>query len=125
MPTLLAAAGEPGIAASLRAGYRAGGRSYKVHLDGYDMTGMLSGTGPGERSTVFYFDDNGNFNALRGSSTCAPTPSKPRSIPASTRIFLPTSCGCSFRRRWKSASGWLLSETSRHGSPRPASASTR
>jgi arylsulfatase len=38
LPTCLAAAGEPGIKAKLMAGgVEAIGRSYKVHLDGYNF----------------------------------------------------------------------------------------
>ena len=65
LPTLLSAAGEENIAAKLRRGHRAGDRSYRVYLDGYDQTGLLAGEGPGKRKQFFYFDDNGNFNALR------------------------------------------------------------
>ena len=65
LPTLLAAAGEPDMASKLKAGYRAGDRNFKVHLDGYDQTPLLSGKGPGARQNIFYFDDNANFNAMR------------------------------------------------------------
>ena len=65
LPTLLAAAGEPGIGDKLKAGYRAGDKTFKVHLDGYDQSALLAGTGPGVRETIYYFDDNANFNALR------------------------------------------------------------
>ncbi len=37
-PTLVAAAGDPNIAAELQKGKQLGGRTYKVHLDGYDQT---------------------------------------------------------------------------------------
>jgi hypothetical protein len=65
LPTLLAAAGEPGMNAKLKSGYRAGDKTFKVYLDGFDQTPVLSGTGPGARETIFYFDDNANFNAIR------------------------------------------------------------
>ena len=65
LPTLLAAAGEPDIGDKLKQGYRAGDKTFKVHLDGYDQTASLSGTGPGLRETIFYFDDNANLNAMR------------------------------------------------------------
>ena len=64
-PTLLAAAGEPGVKEKLLKGYVANGRTFKVHLDGYDQRPMLSGTGPSARQEIFYFDDNGNLNAVR------------------------------------------------------------
>ncbi|MEM1112973.1 MAG: arylsulfatase [Pseudomonadota bacterium] len=65
LPTLLTAAGEPGIADKLKAGHRAGDKTYRVHLDGFDQTELLAGTGPGTRSNIYYFDDNANFNAMR------------------------------------------------------------
>jgi arylsulfatase len=65
LPTLLSAAGEPNVGAKLKKGHRAGDRTYKVHLDGYDQTELLAGKGPGKRQTVYYFDDNANFNAMR------------------------------------------------------------
>lgn len=65
LPTFLAAAGEPNIGAKLRQGHQAGGKTYKVHLDGYDQTPLLSGKGKGKRETVFYFDDNAQLNAMR------------------------------------------------------------
>ena len=64
-PTLLAAAGVKDISAKLKQGYSAGDKRFKVHLDGFDQTPVLSGKGPGSRETVFYFDDNANFNAIR------------------------------------------------------------
>ena len=65
LPTLLAAAGEPNIGDKLKKGHRAGDKTYRVHLDGYDQTALLSGKGPGKRETIFYFDDNANLNAVR------------------------------------------------------------
>ena len=64
-PTLTSAAGIQDIDKKLRKGYTAGDKSFKVHLDGYDQTDLLAGTGPGKRDTIFYFDDNANFNAMR------------------------------------------------------------
>jgi len=65
LPTLLAAAGEADIGNKLKAGHRAGDKTFKVHLDGYDQTPVLSGKGPGARHNIYYFDDNANFNAMR------------------------------------------------------------
>ena len=64
-PTLASAAGIQDIDKKLMKGYTAGDKSFKVHLDGYDQTDLLAGTGPGKRETIFYFDDNANFNAMR------------------------------------------------------------
>jgi arylsulfatase A-like enzyme len=64
-PTLIAAAGTPDIKEKLTQGYRAGDKTFKVHLDGYDMTDLLSGKGPSKRKEIFYFEDEGGLNALR------------------------------------------------------------
>jgi arylsulfatase len=65
LPTLLAAAGEPDINAKLLNGHRAGEKTFKVHIDGYDQSELLAGKGPGKRHNIYYFDDNANFNAIR------------------------------------------------------------
>ncbi len=54
-PTLLAAAGDPNIADELKKGKTLGDRTYKVHLDGYDQTNLLTGKGPSNRHEIFYF----------------------------------------------------------------------
>ena len=64
-PTLLAAAGEPNIKEKLKKGYTSGDKKFKVHLDGYDQTALLSGKGAGARKEIFYFDAGGNLNAVR------------------------------------------------------------
>ncbi len=63
--TLLAAVGEPDIKEKLEKGHTANGKTFKVHLDGYDQRELLAGTGPSTRNEIFYFDDNGNLNAVR------------------------------------------------------------
>ncbi len=65
MPTLLAAVGEPDIKEKLLKGHAANGKTFKVHLDGYNQTGLLSGKGPGKRKEIFYFDAGSNLNAVR------------------------------------------------------------
>jgi arylsulfatase len=66
LPTFLAAAGEPDIAAKLRKGHRAGDRRFKVHLDGYNLLPYLTGEAPkSERQGFFYFSDDGDLVALR------------------------------------------------------------
>ena len=66
LPTLLAAAGVPGIGEKLLAGHEAGGRTYKVHLDGHDQTAYLAGTSPQSgRNEFFYFSDDGDLLAVR------------------------------------------------------------
>jgi arylsulfatase len=65
LPTLLAAAGEPGVKDKLLKGYKAGDKTYKVHLDGYDQTALLSGKGPGARKEFHYITDDGDYAAFR------------------------------------------------------------
>ncbi|MEN8245215.1 MAG: arylsulfatase [Thermodesulfobacteriota bacterium] len=67
LPTFLAAAGEPDIKAKLKkGGVQAIGRSYKVHLDGYNMLPLLTGkTKENPRKEIFYFADTGELTALR------------------------------------------------------------
>ena len=66
LPTLVAAAGEPQIKEKLMKGYDADGKTYKVHLDGYNQMPFWKGevdTDP--RREIFYFDQAGNLNAIR------------------------------------------------------------
>ncbi len=65
VPTLVAAAGEPDIKDKLLQGYDAGGKTFKVHLDGYDQRDLLAGKGPDKRREFFYWTDDGNFAGLR------------------------------------------------------------
>jgi arylsulfatase A-like enzyme len=57
-PTLVAAAGNPNITDELLKGKQLGDRTYKVHLDGYDQTPMITGKGPSNRHEVFYFGES-------------------------------------------------------------------
>ena len=66
LPTLLAAAGVPDIVEKLKKGYRANGRRWKVHLDGYDFGPYLRGeTDTGPRDSILYFAATGDLNAVR------------------------------------------------------------
>jgi arylsulfatase A-like enzyme len=66
MPTLLSLAGMPDITERLLAGYKAGDRAYKVHLDGYDFVPYLTGQQTkGPRVEFFYFSDDGDLTGLR------------------------------------------------------------
>ena len=64
-PTLLAAAGEPNVTEKLLTGYESNGKTFKVHLDGYDLTDMLAGKSAGPRKEFFYWTDDGDFAGLR------------------------------------------------------------
>jgi arylsulfatase A-like enzyme len=66
LPTFLAAAGEPDVKDKLLKGHKAAGRSFKVHLDGYNILPMLTGeTDESPRKEIFYFSDDGDLTALR------------------------------------------------------------
>ena len=67
LPTFLAAAGEPDIKEKLKKGrYKAIGRRYKVHLDGYNILPLLTAeTVKSQRKEIFYFSDDGDLTALR------------------------------------------------------------
>jgi arylsulfatase len=66
LPTLLAAAGEPGINEKLLNGHKAGSRKYKVHIDGFNMLPYLTGeVNESPRLNFFYVSDDGDIMALR------------------------------------------------------------
>ncbi|HKE00020.1 MAG TPA: arylsulfatase [Planctomycetota bacterium] len=74
IPTLCSLAGEPDIVGKCLAGYAANGKTYKVHLDGYDQSKFLtsvSGTAnksngaKSAREKFFYADDDGLLVAMR------------------------------------------------------------
>jgi arylsulfatase len=74
MPTLASIAGEPDLINKMKKGYSANGRSYKVHLDGYDQSAFLrnvSGTvgnnngTKSARNKFFYTDDDGLLVGMR------------------------------------------------------------
>jgi arylsulfatase len=66
LPTFLEAAGESDIAAKLLKGHEAGGKTYKVHLDGYNMLPYLTGkTKESPREGFFYISDDGDILAIR------------------------------------------------------------
>jgi arylsulfatase len=65
LPTFLAVAGDADIKEKLLKGHQAGGKSFKVHLDGYNQLDLLLGSGPSRRDELFYFSDDGDLMALR------------------------------------------------------------
>ncbi len=66
LPTILAAAGVPDVKDKLLKGYAAGGKTYKVHLDGYDLGPYFRGeTAEGPRKEFLYWNDDGKLVALR------------------------------------------------------------
>lgn len=65
LPTLLAAAGDPNVKEKLLKGMQVGNKTFKVHLDGYNITDALAGKSPSPRKEFFYFNDDGSLVALR------------------------------------------------------------
>ena len=65
VPTLVSAAGDPKVKDKLLTGHQAAGKSFKVHLDGYDQRDLLASTGPSKRKEFFYWTDDGNLAAMR------------------------------------------------------------
>ena len=66
LPTLLAAAGEPEVSAKLLQGYKAGDRTYKVHIDGYNLLPYLTGEAKeSPRKFFFYISDDGDILGIR------------------------------------------------------------
>jgi len=70
LPTLMSAAGDPNVTAKLHDGWKVGGRSYRVRIDGYDLLPRLSGQSPtGPRRHFLYFSDDGDLMAIRYDDT--------------------------------------------------------
>ncbi len=67
LPTIMAAVGEPDLKEKLKAGnVEAIGRTYKAHLDGYNLLPFFKGEEPlSPRSEFIYWTDDGDIAALR------------------------------------------------------------
>ena len=66
LPTLVAAAGEPDIVEKLKRGHTAGKKTFKVHIDGYNLLPFLKGeVEKNPRRGFFYWSDDGDLMALR------------------------------------------------------------
>jgi arylsulfatase A-like enzyme len=65
LPTLMAAAGVPDVKEQLLKGMKVGDKTFKVHLDGYNMTDTFAGKSPSPRHEFFYFSDDGSLTGLR------------------------------------------------------------
>ena len=66
-PTLCAAAGMPDVKEKMKTGFAgAGGKNFKVHLDGYNFMPFFKGEAKEPpREAIYYFDQGGNLNAIR------------------------------------------------------------
>ncbi len=66
LPTLLAAVGEDDIKSKLLTGHQAAGKTFKVHLDGYNILPHLTGKAEkSPRESFFYFNDDGQLVGMR------------------------------------------------------------
>ena len=66
LPTLLVAAGEPDIVEKVKTGHPAGAKTFKVHLDGYNLLPFFrGGVKESPRSEFLYWSDEGDLMAIR------------------------------------------------------------
>jgi arylsulfatase len=66
LPTFLAAAGEPEIVEKLQEGHTAGDKTFKVHIDGFNLLPYLTGEAQkSPRQLFIYFSDDGDALAIR------------------------------------------------------------
>jgi len=153
LPTFVSAAGEPDIVAKCLTGHQAGAKTFKVHLDGYDLGPLLRGevkesprkgssTGATTatssrcatrigRSCSSSSETTGSACGRRAStscaspssSTCAPIRSSGRTAASSTTSGWSITPSSSFPRKPSSAGGWRRSANFRRGRSRRASTS--
>lgn len=66
IPTFCAAAGEPDVVAKCKSGYQAGAKTFKVHLDGYNLMPFFRGeVTDSPRRDFLYWNDDGELVAIR------------------------------------------------------------
>jgi arylsulfatase len=66
IPTFAAAAGEPDLVEKVKKGYQANGKTFKVHLDGYNLIPFLKGeVKESPRKEFLYWSDDGDLLAIR------------------------------------------------------------
>ena len=66
LPTFLAMAGDADIVERLKSGYKAIGRTYKNHIDGYNLLPYLTGqVTESPRNFYMYFSDDGDVLGMR------------------------------------------------------------
>jgi arylsulfatase A-like enzyme len=66
LPTLLAAAGEPDIVEKIKKGHQAGSKTFKVHLDGFNLMPFFKGeVQENPRPGFLYWSDEGDLMAIR------------------------------------------------------------
>jgi arylsulfatase len=66
LPTFLAMAGEADVVEKLAAGYAPNGRTFRVHIDGFNLLPYLLGeVEESPRKSFFYFSDDGDVLGIR------------------------------------------------------------
>jgi arylsulfatase A-like enzyme len=66
LPTFLAMAGDAEVTEKLKKGYKAIGRTYKNHIDGFNLLPYLTGeVKESPRNFYFYFSDDGDMLGIR------------------------------------------------------------
>jgi arylsulfatase A-like enzyme len=66
LPTLAAAASEPDVVEKLKKGYKSGNKTFKVHIDGYNLLPFLKReVKENPRKGFLYWSDDGDLMALR------------------------------------------------------------
>ena len=66
IPTFAAAAGEPDLVAKVMKGYEADEKTFKVHLDGYNLMPYLKGeTKESPRKEFIYWSADGDLMVIR------------------------------------------------------------
>jgi arylsulfatase len=66
LPTFAAAGGDPDVVARCQKGCQSGGKSFKVHLDGYNLLPFFKGEAKeSPRREFLYWSDDGDLLALR------------------------------------------------------------
>jgi arylsulfatase A-like enzyme len=66
LPTLAAAAGDANVVEKLKKGYKSGNKTFKVHIDGYNLLPYFKGeVKENPRKGFLYWSDDGDLMALR------------------------------------------------------------
>ena len=66
LPTLVAAAGDPDIVEKLKQGHKAGNKTFKVYIDGFNLIPFFKGeVKDNPRKGFLYWSDDGDLMALR------------------------------------------------------------
>ncbi|HTR42391.1 MAG TPA: arylsulfatase [Pseudomonadales bacterium] len=66
IPTFAAAAGDPNLVAEVAKGYQCGDKTFKVHLDGYNLLPYFTGAVTNSpRKEFLYWSDDGDLFAIR------------------------------------------------------------